>query len=569
MAKTGIAPSESVGVRGTSEVLVEALLGLGVRRSFGILGGAVLPIFSALRAGGLEPTQFRHENGAVFAAIEHALAGGGPVAVFTTTGPGLTNALTGVEAARAEGAKLLLLSGATSARRRGRHAFQPTSPSELGQRGLFADGGWFDLATCLEGPEGLEPFLSRLAVGFAQPGAFIAHLCLPIDVQSMPFEHASARPRIQVGPPTASLEELEGCSELIRDSRTVFWLGAGGHDAAAEIRDLVDRVPKVRVMCSPRGKGIFPASDPRFLGVTGFGGHETLVEDLQAFDPHVTVVLGSKLGEFTSFWDARLLAERVVHVDVDPRVFGAAFPRAHTLGIVAELSAFARDLAASIGHPVAKLAASRREPPARIEARSPEAGRVRPSFLMQTLQELVVVDTQLPVMSEAGNAFVWATRGLAFEEAGRYRTSMGFGSMGHFCAGVIGAALARGGPALAIVGDGAMLMTNEVPTAVQLGVHVIWVVLNDARLGLVDDGMQGLGYEGGALDMPETDFASWAHAMGALGIRVDEETSLDEALRAALDAGRPVVIDVAVDRNEPAPFGARNESIAAQSAGES
>src|SRR5688572_28503028 len=102
-----------------SDALVAALRELGCRRAFGILGGAALPLFDALVRGGLEPIHFRHETGAVFAAIEHELAGGGPTLVFTTTGPGLTNAHTGVMAARSEGARIIVVSASTGPDRRG------------------------------------------------------------------------------------------------------------------------------------------------------------------------------------------------------------------------------------------------------------------------------------------------------------------------------------------------------------------------------------------------------------------------------------------------------------------
>jgi acetolactate synthase-1/2/3 large subunit len=183
---------------------------------------------------------------------------------------------------------------------------------------------------------------------------------------------------------------------------------------------------------------------------------------------------------------------------------------------------------------------------------------------MAAVQRCVVEASDAVVLSEAGNAFVWATNRLRFDQPGRYRTSMSFGSMGHAATGVIGAALATGRPAVALVGDGSMLMNNEITTAVEMGVPAVWVVLNDARLGLVDDGMQGLGYRGGSLDFPDVDFVAVADAMGARGVRVHDERELDAALQMALAAGEPFVVDVVMNTSEPAPFGTRNRSIAEQ-----
>ena len=571
--------------------LAQALAKLGVQRSFGILGGAILPLFSALKVEGLRPVQFRHENGAVFAAIEYERAGGGPVVVFTTTGPGLTNALTGVAAARAEGSKLILISGATAPGRRRRHAFQSTSPSELAHRGLFTDGGWFDLAEFVDHPACLPAVMVRLQQGLKRVGPFVAHLCLPFGTQAAYLAQALRLPSVEEHVPMPSHESLQHCAQRLSNKRCVVWVGAGAQNQAAAVRAMIARIPQVRVMSSPRGMGVFAASDCRFLGVTGFGGHPRVFDELRRFRPECTLVLGSKLGEFTSFWDPRLVSDTMIHVDVDPSVFGAAYPQIDTLGVVTEVGAFARRIEVLLP-PISRaivvaapaqptlvpsgLAEAEEEtiaPPASTftepDRPAPNAraqGPVRPGFLMDMIQHMVVEKTDIPISSEAGNAFVWATQRLSFDEPRRYRTSMGFGSMGHFAAGVVGTALATDGQAMAIVGDGAMLMTNEVPTALQLGARVIWVVLNDSRLGLVDDGMQGLGYEGGSLEIPETNFARYAESMGAHGFRVECESQLGPAIARALCTDGPAIIDVIVDRSVPAPFGDRNSSIADQSA---
>ena len=546
-----------------SSTLASFLFDLGVRRSFGILGGAILPVFDALQRVGLDPTQFRHEAGAAFAAAEHELAGGGPVAVFTTTGPGLTNALTGVAAARAEGARMIVLSGSTAAARRGRYGFQPTSAEEMANQGLFAGGGWFDYATTIESPEMLPTVLRRLDEGMRRPHGFVAHVSIPLSVQSAEVGDIQAPPPIASAPPSASPEIIRLIADVVRDERTVLWLGHGARGAAPQIRRLVSRLPNVRVMSSARGAGIVPARDGRFLGITGFGGTDDLAEALEQFDPGCTLILGSRLGEFTSFWDPRLLRGRAVHVDLDSRAFGAAYPHHECLGVSAEIGAFVEQLNEHFAREVVHTA-PRRAP--RNRPRSPRSeALVRPRFLMAELQRRVLDATDIPIASEAGNAFLWATHCLDFDRPMRHRTSMSFGSMGHFASGVVGTALARNAKALAIVGDGSMLMNNEISTAVQLGAKAIWVVLNDARLGLVDDGMQGLGYPGGTLDFPRCDFASIARAMGGAGFRVDRETQLPEALDRALASDRPFVIDVMIDPTRPAPFGSRNASIAAQS----
>lgn len=548
-----------------SDLLVHALSSRGCGRAFGILGGASVPFFSALVRGGLEPIHFRHECGAVFAAIEHELAGGGPGLVFTTSGPGLTNALTGIAAARWEGARLIVVSAATGSDRRGQWAFQETDEQVFPNVGLFSGGGWFDYAVAMQSASELPVVMARLHEGLSRPGGFVAHVSLPLSVQA-----ASAQPTLlpRLGPrtcgPAPTGEIVDTCADRLAAGPVCLWVGFGARHAARQVRELADAVDAV-VMCSPRGKGIFPESDPRFIGVTGFGGHERVFERLSEVRPRTTLVLGSRLGEFTSFWDPRLLGSRgMIHVDVDPTVFGAAYPRAETHGVHAEIGIFLDLLLERVQRRSVRPVPRPRQERARSPDGRPRGHGVRPSALMASLQRVVVNETDVPVLSEAGNAFLWTTNALRFDVPGRYRTSMGFGSMGHAAAGVLGTALARSRPAMAVVGDGSLLMNNEISTAVSLAIPAKWVVLNDARYGLVADGMQGLGHTPFGLDFQRCDFEVLARALGADGVVVEREEQLDDALRLALAGDWPFVVDVRVDGSELAPFGARNQSLSSQ-----
>ncbi len=117
---------------------------------------------------------------------------------------------------------------------------------------------------------------------------------------------------------------------------------------------------------------------------------------------------------------------------------------------------------------------------------------------MSVIQRVAIDTHDCLVMAESGNSFTWATHYLRFKEPGRYRVSTGVGSMGHFAAGVVGAALAGERTAIAIVGDGAMLMNNEINTAVKVGAPAVWVVLNDARYNMCEQGMAILGLKADA-----------------------------------------------------------------------
>jgi acetolactate synthase-1/2/3 large subunit len=133
--------------------------------------------------------------------------------------------------------------------------------------------------------------------------------------------------------------------------------------------------------------------------------------------------------------------------------------------------------------------------------------------------------------------------------------------MGHAAAGVVGAALGSGRRAVAVVGDGALLMQNEINTAVKYGARATWIVLNDARYGICAQGMQALGLHADA-SFPRVNFAALAYAQGAQGIVVRSELELDDALREALRADGPCVVDVQIDADCRAPADLRNASLA-------
>ncbi len=136
--------------------------------------------------------------------------------------------------------------------------------------------------------------------------------------------------------------------------------------------------------------------------------------------------------------------------------------------------------------------------------------------------------------------------------------------MGHAVAGVVGAAAARHGKAVAIVGDGAMLMNNEISTAVKYQIPAVWIVLNDARYNMSHQGMAMLGLTGADATIPEADFTMIARGMGAEAIRINKESDLTSALEQAMAAAGPIVIDVVIDAERRAPSKGRNAGLASQ-----
>lgn len=558
--------------------LVEQLAHLGVESAFGVSGGAIAMFFDALAESPIGLHHFRHETGAAFAAAEAYFVTGKPSLVFSTTGPGTLNALNGMVAAKWDGAKVILVSGATNAAQRGRWATQETSSYTLPQDALYTSGPLFDFAVRVESPAEFPEVVRRLSLGLARTGGFVAHICLPIKVQASRLDLPAKRPVVSTAAPVAGQDDVERCAELLRRGRFAVWAGFGAVKSAPRVRELVERTG-AKVFCSPRAKGVIPEDHPQYLGVTGLGGHEEVIDYMVQHRPDYLLVLGTRLGEATSFWDRDMVpVESFIHVDLDPEVPGTAYPENHTIGIHSEIDRFLEVLIPLLPEqeprkrgdednviplPVKWKDCSGVHPVAGDEESSPAApqGRVRPQVVMEALQKYVIDGSDALIMGECGNSFAWCNHYLRFSEPERYRVSPRYGSMGHCAAGVVGAALARDGLAFAVVGDGSMLMNSEISTATQYGARAVWVILNDAGYGMCRDGHSVLGLTPEQLSIPKVDFVGFARSMGADGVLVEDEDDLDEAFQKALTARGPFLLDIRIDPDQASPLLKRFESL--------
>lgn len=320
-------------------------------------------------------------------------------------------------------------------------------------------------------------------------------------------------------------------------------------------------------MCSPRAKGIFPEAHPQFIGVTGFAGHSSVLEYMERHRPERILVLGTRLGEPTSFWNPSMIPPRgFVHVDIDPEVPGVAYPSIETYSIQSKIGTFVRALLPHFPEELEISSKPLLPRPQLPVVRSYTNGSVRPAVLMAAIQQQIVRDSDALVMADAGNSFAWATHLLQFEKPNRYRISTGVGAMAHAATGVVGAVLASNRKAVAIVGDGSMLMNCEVSTAVKLQVPAVWIVLNDGRYNMCAQGAAMQGFSMVDTEIPQADFVQIARGMGADGICVRRESELETALEKAMASSLPFVVDVRIDPSQRAPIGGRINSLKAQGA---
>lgn len=546
-----------------SERLARWLVDQGVQWVFGVSGGGVAPLWSALaRTKGLRVVHTQHEAGAAFCATEASLATGRPVAVFLTTGPGVTNAMTGLVAARREGARVIALSGVTALERRFRGATQESGPnSEFAS--LYGTQGWFDLAAVVESPATLPPLLQRIGAGLSGPRGYVAHLGLPTDLQSArdpgkAFGQVSDFQPEEVRPARDLVESLTRGPSLVV-------AGFEARDAIEEVRTTAEALG-APVVVTPRAKGVFPASHPLFAGVIGFAGSHGAEETIQRIAPADVLVLGSDLGEGAAHFSAALShARRLVLVHPDEDAIGR-FPSTPVTRVVSPVRPFLRGLLGALG-PNGSASVPTLPPVPRTDStagptrrRGSSSDRVSPIDLFDAIQRVVVDGSDAWLMAESGNSFAFAIHRLRLERP-RLRVSVGWGSMGHFTTGVVGAALARDARVVSLVGDGAMLMLQELATAVRHDADATWIVLNDGGYGMCRQGMSLWGLDGVDCELASVDFAAWAKSLGMSAATVRRSDELDAALSHAITGRGPRLVDVRIDPSVPAPIARRVHAL--------
>ncbi|WP_299002013.1 thiamine pyrophosphate-binding protein [uncultured Shewanella sp.] len=559
-----------------STCLMQGLSQLGIRHAFGVSGGGIAHLYDGILHSELEMSHFRHESGAVFAAAEAYFANQEPVVVFVTTGPGIINSLNALMAAKTEGAKLIFLSGCTGASQRGRGAIQETSHLTTPQSSIFSPSEFFDFALRVESGSELPTLMQQLSVGLSQSQGFIAHVSLPMDLQSafcepMDFKLSNCHSSIGI-----SDEIAEKGAALLTQDKFAVWVGFGARKASEEIKVLVERT-QARVFCTPRAKGIFPENHEYFVGVTGMGGHDEVDVFNRDHRPDWILVLGTRLGESSCFWQKNMEPKKgFIHVDIDSRAFGVGFNQCYTMGIQADIKVFLQQLLAKLPpqssfanssptfNNLRAFATSTNWEQQVFEADSPP----QVSLLMAALQEFVINKTDAIIMAECGNAFAWTNHYLRFDLPNRYRVSAFYGSMGHFGAGVVGAAKVHHDKAFTVIGDGSMLMQHEVHTAVNYRLPAVWIVLNDAGYGLCEMGLKAMELKADETSFEEVDFVQYANSLGAKGYTVNSNADIQPAVLAALHASGPFIIDVKImNTNEKSPFMGRIESLKQQAKG--
>ena len=546
---TGAAPTT------VAELVAATLRAAGVRIAFTVPGESFLPVLDALHAAGIRIVATHHEGAAAMAAGAYGQLTGRPAACLGTRAVGASNLAIGVHTATADSSPVFVLVGDIDRRDRGREAFQEIDlVGSIGKLAKWA-GSIDDAATAA----GVLEAAAR-AVLEGRPGP--ALLAIPEDVQDEPIPEGTRVPIVRPHPDAPSAADVRAVLHALASAeRPVILAGAGVLRARCS-NDLVRlaELLHVPVIASWRRGDVIPNDHPLYLGMTGFGSPAIVRERLESAD--LIVVVGSRLSEpTTSGYRVPAPGQRWIHVDVEPRTGAQGDTPAPVLAIRSDARAFLRAATARLKDAVllaAPLAIRERQnaadrtawEAATIVDRAAWSGPgVHPGRVITELRRLLPEDGI--VTTDAGAFAGWAARGFRFRRPGTFLGPTS-GAMGYAFPAALAAALVhRERRVVALVGDGGMGMTlAELETAVREGAHVVAIVFDNERYGMIRDHQVRHGSPAlPGTDLGPMDFAAVARACGARGVHVETDAAFEVALRTALAATGPTLLHVALDRS--------------------
>jgi acetolactate synthase-1/2/3 large subunit len=539
-----------------AEIVLKALADQSVEYIFGYPGGAVLPIYDEIfQQEKVKHILVRHEQGATHAAEGYARSTGKPGVVLVTSGPGATNAVTGLTDALMDSIPLVCITGQVPTHLIGNDAFQECDTVGITRpctkhNYLVKDVN--DLARIIH-----EAFYVATS---GRPGPVVVDI--PKDVQfatgrySGPgnIQHKTYRPKIKPdqGAVKAAVELLATAK------RPIFYTGGGvinsGPTASRLLRDFV-KLTGVPVTSTLMGLGAYPASGQSWIGMLGM--HGTYEANMAMHDCDVMVNIGARFDDrITGRLDAFSPGSRKIHIDIDPSSINKTVRV--DIPVIGDVAHALEDMirlwkSRSLTLDKKALAAWWKQ----IESWKARdclhyknrADVIMPQYAIQRLYDLTR-DKDVYISTEVGQHQMWAAQFFRFEEPNRWMTSGGLGTMGYGLPATIGVQVAHPKSlVIDIAGDASVLMTmQEISTAVQYRLPVKIFILNNQYMGMVRQWQQLLHGNRLSESYMESlpDFVKLAEAYGAVGMRATKPSELDTAINEMLQTPHPVIFDCRV-----------------------
>ncbi len=543
-----------------ADIVIKALVDQGVDVVFGYPGGAVLPIYDSLhKQNALRHILVRQEGGAVHAAEGYARSTGRVGVVLVTSGPGATNAVTGLTDALMDSVPVVCLTGQVPTHLIGNDAFQEADTTGITRpctKHNYLVKDVRELARTLH-----EAFYVARS---GRPGPVVVDL--PKDVlfalgpysEAQDARHKSYRPQLVPDP-----ARIAQAAEMIAAAKRPLFYGGGGlinsgPEACARFTELV-RATDAPCTLTLMGLGALPASDPHFLGMVGM--HGTYEANLAMHGCDLMIAVGARFDDrVTGRLNAFSPSSKKIHIDIDPSSINKNVRV--DLPIIGDAGEAMSALLAAQTKASPGLGAARAEWWRTIEAwRSRDCLRydrsrrdlIKPQYALERLYAQTR-GHDLYVTTEVGQHQMWAAQFMKFEEPGHWMTSGGLGTMGYGLPAAVGVQIAHPEAlVIDIAGEASILMNiQEMSTVAQYRLPVKVFILNNQYMGMVRQWQELL--HGGRYSESYTaalpDFVKLAEAFGAAGARVENPAKIEEAIAWMLAEPGAVILDVAVDQAE-------------------
>ena len=543
-----------------AQMVVKALKDQGVDTVFGYPGGAVLPIYDEIfQQNDIRHILVRHEQGATHAAEGYARATGKPGVVLVTSGPGATNAVTGLTDALMDSIPIIVLSGQVPTFMIGNDAFQEADT--VGITRPCTKHNWL-----VKDTDKLSETIHQAfhVATHGRPGPVLVDI--PKDVQfatgtyvapaKASIGHYQPQVRGDIDAITAAVEALENAE------RPVIYSGGGvvnsGIGASQLLRELVSAT-NFPITSTLMGLGCYPASGANWLGMLGM--HGTYEANWTMHDCDYMLCIGARFDDrITGRTDAFSPRSVKVHIDIDPSSINknihVDIPIVGDIGHVLEdmLKIWKSRGRKTKSEAVAKWWSKIEEWRA-VKSLSYENSKttIKPQYALERLEALTKGRDRY-ITTEVGQHQMWAAQFLGFEEPHRWMTSGGLGTMGYGMPASVGVQVAHPESlVINVAGEASWLMNmQEMGTAVQYRLPVKQFILNNERLGMVRQWQELLHGERYSHSWSESlpDFVKLAEAFGAKGIICDNPADLDDAIHEMLDYDGPVIFDCVVEKHE-------------------
>ena len=538
-----------------AEILINCLKKEGVKHIFGYPGGAVLHIYDALAAQeDITHILVRHEQGAAHAADGYARTSGKPGVVLVTSGPGITNAVTGIATANMDSIPMVVISGQVPSPLIGNDAFQEVDAVGITRSCVKHN---FLIKDISEVAITVKKAFHIATTG--RPGPVVIDIPKDVTINQMELEEYPETIKMRSYKPTtkASNRQIKKAAELIANSQRPILYSGGGSvigNASKELREFT-RLLGFPITQTLMGLGAYPGTDELSIGMLGM--HGTYEANMAMHDSDCVVAIGARFDDrITGNLEKFCPSAKFIHIDIDPSQISKNVVA--DIPIVGQTKQVLQALIEELKD--AKLADiskwwSQINTWRGVDslAYKKKSGVIKPQTVIEMLYE--VTKGEAIVTSDVGQHQMWAAQYYLFDEPRRWINSGGLGTMGFGLPAAMGAKIAMPDrDVVCVTGEGSIqMMLQELSTMLQYNTPVKIVNLNNGYLGMVRQWQEFFYEKRYAMSYMDAlpDFVKLAESYGHLGILVENEKDLKPALIEALkQKDRTVFVDIITDQNE-------------------